>query len=275
MEDLTPLGHWRSQLARLLGGLGRREADRRTRAALPWWDGGEDCFRAQNLSGACLLVPAAARAALGGTLLDERYPLYFEDNDLCRRLTAAGRELWAVPAARVVHHWARSSGIGTAREAEVHRRYLVSRGLWLERWFGPLAVRLVEAADAVVAGWPEAERGRELFEHVDLGQVDLFEARGEVEFDLGRGAGPWLLELALTPHFALAAGSLGEGSRVRIGPGCFEWLFPGRYWARVLARDTLAPLAAFSFVKTGPARTRALNPDELFAGERDPREEAA
>ena len=53
------------------------------------------------LSGACLLLRRETYAALGG--LDERFFLYFEDADLCRRARAAGGRVVIVPEARVSH----------------------------------------------------------------------------------------------------------------------------------------------------------------------------
>jgi N-acetylglucosaminyl-diphospho-decaprenol L-rhamnosyltransferase len=53
------------------------------------------------VSGACILVRRAALERLGG--LDERFFLYREDMDLCRRLRDAGWDVRYEPAA-VVHH---------------------------------------------------------------------------------------------------------------------------------------------------------------------------
>ncbi len=44
---------------------------------------------------------AEAVAEVGG--LDEDFPLFFNDVDLCLRLKEAGWEIWAVPASRVIH----------------------------------------------------------------------------------------------------------------------------------------------------------------------------
>jgi N-acetylglucosaminyl-diphospho-decaprenol L-rhamnosyltransferase len=59
------------------------------------------------VSGACLLVRRDAFNQVGG--FDERYFLYWEDADLCRRLRNAGWSIGFRPDARVVHAGARSS----------------------------------------------------------------------------------------------------------------------------------------------------------------------
>jgi GT2 family glycosyltransferase len=65
------------------------------------------------VSGACMLVRRDAFVAVGG--FDERYFMYWEDADLCRRLRAHGHTIRVVPAARAVHQVGRSSRTSTAR----------------------------------------------------------------------------------------------------------------------------------------------------------------
>jgi hypothetical protein len=48
-----------------------------------------------------MLVRRGALVAVGG--FDERYFLYWEDADVCRRLRARGHSIRHVPAARVIH----------------------------------------------------------------------------------------------------------------------------------------------------------------------------
>jgi N-acetylglucosaminyl-diphospho-decaprenol L-rhamnosyltransferase len=59
------------------------------------------------VSGACMLARRTAVDAVGG--FDERYFLYWEDADLCRRLRARGYTIRYVPAGRVMHIGGRSS----------------------------------------------------------------------------------------------------------------------------------------------------------------------
>jgi GT2 family glycosyltransferase len=59
------------------------------------------------VSGACLLARRDALARVGG--FDERFFMYWEDADLCRRLRAAGYRTRYVPAATAVHRVGHSS----------------------------------------------------------------------------------------------------------------------------------------------------------------------
>jgi GT2 family glycosyltransferase len=59
------------------------------------------------VSGACMLMRRDAFESVGG--FDERYFLYWEDADLCRRLRARGYHIRYVPGADVVHRVGQSS----------------------------------------------------------------------------------------------------------------------------------------------------------------------
>jgi GT2 family glycosyltransferase len=67
------------------------------------------------LSGACMLARREALQEVGG--FDERYFLYWEDADLCRRLRGRGWHVRYVPGASAVHQVGHSSR--TARAASV------------------------------------------------------------------------------------------------------------------------------------------------------------
>jgi GT2 family glycosyltransferase len=100
-----------SMLRRLLPGsaLARRNV---VSEALP---SGEASRTVDWLSGACMLVRRSAFEAVGG--FDERYFLYWEDADLCRRLRKARHQIRYVPAAEAVHQVGRSSD--TAKAASI------------------------------------------------------------------------------------------------------------------------------------------------------------
>ena len=67
------------------------------------------------VSGACMVARRDALEAVGG--FDERYFLYWEDADLCRRLRRHGYEVRYVPGATAIHRVGQSSQ--TARAASI------------------------------------------------------------------------------------------------------------------------------------------------------------
>lgn len=71
-------------------------------------------------NGCCILVRRALWERIG--LFDERFRVYYEDHDLCLRARAAGFRLAHVPSARIAHHVAASTGVGSPGQA-----YLLAR----------------------------------------------------------------------------------------------------------------------------------------------------
>lgn len=68
---------------------------------------GQESVVVDWLSGACMLARREALERVGG--FDERYFLYWEDADLCRRLRTRGEEVRFVPGATAVHRVGHSS----------------------------------------------------------------------------------------------------------------------------------------------------------------------
>lgn len=62
-------------------------------------------FAEPFLSGACLLIDRSWICSQGGKVLDDRFFLYFEDNDVCLRAVKDGRPPLCVPDAHVVHYY--------------------------------------------------------------------------------------------------------------------------------------------------------------------------
>jgi hypothetical protein len=60
------------------------------------------------VSGACMVVRRDVMEAVGA--FDERFFLYWEDTDLCRRIRDAGWKVVYVPRAEVIHSVGKSSG---------------------------------------------------------------------------------------------------------------------------------------------------------------------
>lgn len=83
------------------------------------WTGCGDEHRPDWVSGVAMLLRADDFQSVGG--FDERFEMYFEDLDLCRRLRERGRSVARLPAATVTHagggSW-RSSG---AQKRKFHR----------------------------------------------------------------------------------------------------------------------------------------------------------
>jgi hypothetical protein len=91
-----------------------------------------------------LLVRRTAAEQVGW--LDERFFVYSDETDFCKRLRDAGWEILQVPAARAIHHeqLATDRSAGDRRVVEFHR----NRDLYMRKHHGPLAAAIVRALTA-------------------------------------------------------------------------------------------------------------------------------
>jgi N-acetylglucosaminyl-diphospho-decaprenol L-rhamnosyltransferase len=91
------------------------------------------------VSGACLLARRSAIDAAG--LLDERFFMYFEDNDWCLRFRQAGWRVYYDPLAEITH----LGGQGLAQNPSAQKAYYRSLSYYYGKHYGPPA-RLLLAA---------------------------------------------------------------------------------------------------------------------------------
>ena len=119
---------------------------------------GEGSIVVDWVSGACMLARREALDAVSG--FDERYFMYWEDADLCRRLRGRGFHIRYVPAAVAVHSVGRSSG--TARAASL-RAFHASAYLYYATHVAPGTLnpkRPVARALLAARGWLALRRLR-------------------------------------------------------------------------------------------------------------------
>ncbi len=133
-----------------------------------WYRAGRP-FPVDHPLGAALMVRADVLAQVGG--FDERFFIYCEEIDLCRRIKAAGRAIYCLPQAEIVHHVAQSTrqfrnqmfvALWRSRflmfekhhSAAFRRaaRWLVRLGLWAEARRAQAAYRRGEIDAAEVQG---------------------------------------------------------------------------------------------------------------------------
>ncbi len=82
---------------------------------MTWWDYDDERQVDQPMASS-ILIRGEALAQVGG--MDEQFPIFFNDVDLCRRLRDAGWNIWYTPEASMDH-------VGGASTGQVRRRMLV------------------------------------------------------------------------------------------------------------------------------------------------------
>lgn len=164
--------------------------------------------RVAMLSGAVLAVRRDVIDRVGP--FDERFALYFEENDFLRRVAEQRLPIVHVPAARCRHIYDQSAS-QVAEESAV--RFAQSEMRYLEKWNGPLAARALRKLERPLSPLAEA---------VERSRADPIVA--------GDGM---LVEASPLPTFATAAGAFASGGAMTI-PGEILATVRGDLYARVV-----------------------------------------
>ncbi len=112
------------------------------RAILEYWLGKKGYFskyspvgngaqRVEAVSGGVMLIPRTIIEKIG--ILDEKYFMYFEDLDYCRRATRAGFAIYYLPKAEIIHEHG-ASGVGIASSENQWRRLIPSSKIYYGDW---------------------------------------------------------------------------------------------------------------------------------------------
>jgi GT2 family glycosyltransferase len=155
------------------------------------------------VTGACMYVRREVLERVG--LLDEDYPMAFEDIDWCLRAWREGFRVFYFPAARMVHHESATRG------TEVGERELASQRLFWERWgdfFDAREVRSAEGKLRVVYVTEDTGVGgghRDIFEH-----LNRLQERGHEVALYTLGPEPDWFELSVPVHSFEDYGELVE-----------------------------------------------------------------
>jgi len=139
--------------------------DHRYRFKPPGWGPASLWSPALAITGACMYVRRAVIERIG--LLDERYPMAYEDVDWCLRAWQAGFQVLYFPAAQLVHHES------VTRGTELGERERDSQRLFWERWsdfFDAREVHTPEGKLRIVYVTEDTGVGgghRDIFEHLN------------------------------------------------------------------------------------------------------------
>ncbi len=124
-------------------------------------------FQVDFVLGACLMIRRTAMDQIG--LLDERYFMYCEEMDWCKRLGQAGWEVWCEPRATVVHREAQSSK--QTRWAS----YVIewqSRYRFFARYY-PAWWQAANRLLVKVGLWTESRRARQAYRRAEIAPEEL------------------------------------------------------------------------------------------------------
>lgn len=105
-----------------------------------YWLGDRDINKPQQLAvvpGTAFMILRALFEEVKG--FDERFFLYFEESDLCRRVRQRDWEVWQIPNSRLRHIWHAAT-----QGAEYNIHFRQSRYKYFQKYYGTVIARIVE-----------------------------------------------------------------------------------------------------------------------------------
>lgn len=195
----------------------RRVRDaRRIRRRIAFWRL-SSTTRVKAISGAVMAIRAEAFDAVEG--FDERFPLYFEENDFLRRVSAIRRHIAYVPAARCRHLYNQSA---SQVQAHAQSAYAQSEERYLAKWNGPLAARVLKRIERPMPPLPAVPLS------------------GPIPASPGS-----LIEVSPLPSFDTAAGHFASGASVDVPDEIWDSFRASSLYFRVVDVKTAAAAATY------------------------------
>jgi GT2 family glycosyltransferase len=192
------------------------------------------------MSGCLFLMERGYFESIG--LMDERFPLYYEDADLSRRIRRSGKKLVQVPDARLVHFVNRS---GQTDLTTMMTRHDISRDLYFRKWYGWLGGFVHARINALLRS-PFGRRRIRV--PPDTPFVDLGSS-AEPPVLRFRRCERYLLLVSLDSRFHLSGGLVGVGDSWTPSAGVFANFSATTYWCRVydLTGGRLEPIGTWRY----------------------------
>ena len=75
-------------------------------------------------AGSCLMVKRDL--FLKECFMDEQFPIFFNDVDLCRRIYNKGKKIYVLPDATIIHHWAKGGSEQGKKSLFLSGEYFIS-----------------------------------------------------------------------------------------------------------------------------------------------------
>jgi GT2 family glycosyltransferase len=176
------------------------------------------------ISGAVMAIRALAFDAVAG--FDERFPLYFEENDFVRRLQQLRERTVYVPQAHCRHVYNQSAAQVASHAAAA---YAESEEKYLAKWNGPWAARVLKRLERPMPG-------------ADARPID-----GPIKVDRPCDV---VIEASPLASFDTAAGHFPKGSVIDVPPDVWRAFRGPALYLRVVEQATSRVVATYARYKS-------------------------
>lgn len=231
----------------------RRYSLTQAREARRVWEAvaAEQDVELKMISGCCFLLERSLIDEID--LLDERFPLYFEDADLCMRVRKAGRRIVQVGGARLVHLYNRS---GQTDHDLAMSRYWISRRRFYRKWYGIPGAWMY----GLCSWFLRSRLGRRLAVHAPHGPVEDFGTVAEKPvIHLPRRCDRFMLQVSMDARFYLSGAVFGSGDTWTPSDEMFSSFGNAAYFCRGfdLSDTTAVELMSYRFNVAHPQTAAA------------------
>jgi len=161
-DPVTLATYLQEAMAQAWSWWGQRWQSRWLWNAVRYWQSQQSTPQAM-LSGACILTRRAVVATCGG--FDERFHLYYEDTDWCRRVRQQGYRLYYVPSAEVAHLYNQSA---RQESAAAQQKFAESAARYFHKYDGEWRWQLVSTVAAVMRARHNPSPAMSEYQHLGL-----------------------------------------------------------------------------------------------------------
>lgn len=170
------------------------------------------------LSGASMMIRREIVQKHG--LFDERYPLFYEDSDICHTYFARGLDLLYVPEAHVTHYVSRSVAAAPANDDPM-KRWAIARRRYFQKWYGTAGTQMLTKLDAAAKRFWKYS-GKPATPCADLGIV-----QEPPLLNIPGSPSEALIQIGLDSGFYLCATALATTGSWRISPKAWPFFDTG------------------------------------------------
>jgi len=114
---------------------------RPTRAYLMLDDDFDKILEVSQPAGTCIMV--RRDLFLEEDFMDEQFPIFFNDVDLCRRIYNKGKKIFVLPDATIIHHWAKGGSEQGKESLFLSGEYFISMIDYFSKYEGAVKANLL------------------------------------------------------------------------------------------------------------------------------------
>lgn len=236
-DPVTLSTHLQETTAQVWSWWGKQWQARWLRNAVQYWQYRGPLAQAM-LSGACILTSRDVLTNCGG--FDERFQLYYEDTDWCRRVRQHGHSLYYVPTAEVAHLYNQSA---RQESATSQRKFADSAVQYFQKHYGMRRWQFISAVPTRMRARHNPSSAMSEYQHLGLLTEPLQLSLATAE------TGDYLFLLSPVSSCTPAIARFASTPQLSLSSAVWRQLGDGEFFARLVALSDLRVLKQWRWEK--------------------------